>query len=353
MNYLMRASKLTAESIDLEVDDIFNERLRHLSRFLSYEECYFVLWTRPSILTKNELKRVQAEAKTKKWVAAGNAQDPLAGIDALRTRHKSYVASMLSSLDELGISAELLPARDALLAVKNNLYPEKSHENWKASLPGDPVAPRASMTKHDVSDILWPPLPQQLALADARILSDNVVRIGSTLWAGADMTLGPMDASPFPMLLNRLFEAGVPYRISFMLEGGGVYASMFRMNVAKILGVTNSFNKQIGFSLEGLQRMARSEPVVRLRVSFATWAPSDDPKLMQDRLSNLVQAVESWGYCQVSEFSGDPLDCIMSSAMGIHCSGTAPSGVAPLFEVMKLVPWQRPSSPFDKGAYAV
>src|SRR5690606_34638642 len=53
---------------------------------------------------------------------------------------------------------------------------------------------------------------------------------------------------------------------------------------------------------------------------------------------------------QVSEFSGDPLDCVFSSALGIHCAGTAPAAVAPMFEVMKLMPWQRPSSPFSHGA---
>ena len=40
----------------------------------------------------------------------------------------------------------------------------------------------------------------------------------------------------------------------------------------------------------------------------------------------------------------------MSSAMGIHCAGTAPSGIAPMIEIMRLLPWQRPSSPFEEGA---
>lgn len=347
---LVNSSVSTAEASDLDMIDIFEERVRHLSRFISYEECYLVLWSRSSLLTKNEMKRAQEEAKSSEWVAAPNAQDPMRAIDVLRTRHKSYVSSVLSSMDELGISTELLDVHTALKAVKNNLYPSKSHENWKACLPGDPIAPRMPKSEKDLSDILWPTLPQQLALGDVRILNESIVRIGNRLWAGADMTLGPMEASPFPMLLNRLFEAGVPYRISFLIEGGGVHATAFRMQVAKILGVTNSFNKQIGFALESLARMARSEPVVKFRVSFATWAPADQPKLIQDRLSNLVQAVESWGYCQVSDFTGDPLDCVMSSAMGIHCAGTAPSGVAPMFEVMKLLPWQRASSPFDKAS---
>lgn len=347
---LLRPSRQTAEAIELDVKDIFDERVRHLSRYLSYEECYYVLWTRPSILTKNELKRAATDYKRKTWIKAGFGQNPLAALDALRTRHKSYIASIMSSLDELGIRAELMNVHDALRAIKNNLYPTKVNEDWRACLPGDPIPPRTPLSRVDLSDIVWPTLRQQLALADSYILNESIVRIGDLVWAGADVTLAPMDPSPFPMLLNRLHEAKVPYRISFLIEGGGVYATQFRSFAATILGVTNAVNKQIKFSLEGLQRMARKEPVVRMRITVATWAPRDNLRLLQDRLANLIQSVESWGYCQMSEFSGDPLECVMSSAMGIHCASTAPGAIAPMFEVMKLMPWQRPSSPFDKGA---
>ncbi|MCK6418835.1 MAG: type IV secretion protein IcmB, partial [Alphaproteobacteria bacterium] len=115
-------------------------------------------------------------------------------------------------------------------------------------------------------------------------------------------------------------------------------------------GVTNSVNKQIKFSLEGLQNIARSEPVVKFRCSFATWCGIDEKSKILDRLSVLMQGVESWGYCQVSEYSGDALDCVMSSAMGIHCGGTGVAGIAPIREILKLLPWQRPSSPFEQGS---
>ncbi len=347
---MIRPSRMTAQASGLDLDDLFEERVRHLSKYLSHEECYFVLWTRPSILTKSEIQRAAKEVRERKWLPAGFAQNPLAALDALRNRHRSFISSILGSMSEMGLKAEAIEVHDALRVIRDNMYPSRANEKWRACLPADPIPPRAPQSASDMSDILWPPLRQQLCVGDAKVLSGTIVQIGDLIWAGADMTLGPMDASPFPMLLNRLFEANVPYRVSFLIEGGGAQAMAFRTFVASVFAVTNALNKQIKFSLEALEQLSRREPVVRLRISFATWAPKGDMRLLETRLSTLVQSVESWGYCQVSEFSGDPLESVMSSALGIHCAGTAPTAVAPMYEAMKLLPWQRPSSPFEYGA---
>ncbi len=348
----IRPSRVSAEAIGLEIEDVFEERINTLQRFLTHEECYFVLWTRPSALSKNEFQRTAKETreKVKKWVPAVNAQYPFAALEPLRTRHKTYVGAVMSALDELGMSADLLEVHDALRHVRNNLFPDHANDGWQACLPGDPIPPRAPGDRVDMSDLLWPSLPGQMTAADAKTIGKSVVRMGDLMYAGGDMSLGPMDATGFPVLLNRLVEADIPFRISFLIEGGGAYATQFRAFLASIMTPTNAANRQVKYSLEGLQNLARSEPVVRLRVSFATWCRISEKDKIHDQLSILLQSIESWGYCQVSEFSGDPLDCVMSSAMGIHCAGTAPTGIAPMKEIMRLLPWQRPSSPFRQGA---
>ncbi|MGB0719872.1 MAG: type IV secretion protein IcmB, partial [Bdellovibrionales bacterium] len=352
LEHFVKPSRITAQTIGLEIDDLFDERINHLQKFLTHEECFFVLWTRPSVLTKNEYERSAKDVKekAKNWVPAANSQYPFGALEPLRTRHKSFVAAIRSGLDELAVSGHLLDVHTALNYVRSNLFPDKANENWRACLPGDPIPPRIPKSQVDMSDILWPSLPSQIAAADAKVIGKSVVRIGNLLWAGGDMTLGPMDATEFPALMNRLVEADIPFRISFLIEGGGIQATAFRTFVSTIMGPTNAANKQVKYSLEGLQSLARKEPVVRMRISFATWCKIEENDKIVDQLSILLQAVESWGYCQVSEFSGDPLDCIMSSAMGIHCAGSAPTGIAPMIEMMKLLPWHRPSSPFEGGA---
>ncbi len=347
---LLRPNREAARNVGLEIDDIFDERSKHLSHYLAHEEIYFVLWTRPVILTKSDLAREKEHARGKKWVTAADSQYPYAAVEALRTRHKSFMNAILPALREMGIQATELEVHEALRVIRINLFQGSADSTWKACLPGDKIPARALEHKGDVSELLWPSLQQQLTMSSARIVNDHMIEMGRHVWGGVDMVLGPQDPLPFPAFLNRLSENRTPFRMSLLIEGGGIQGMALQGFLSSILTVTNAENKQIKESLEGLTIMARSEPVVKIRLSFCTWAPKNDTDLLEDRLSELMQAIESWGYCQVSQLSGDPLDCVMSSALGISCASTAPPGVAPLYEVMKFVPWQRASSPFERGS---
>jgi intracellular multiplication protein IcmB len=347
---LMVPNRNSAQSIGLELEDLLHERRKNLERYLAHEEIYIVLWTRPSGLTKSEFKRAQDQRKKINWPKAKNAQFPFAALDPLRLKHKAFVTNIAESLFELGIVANIMDVHDALRAARASIYPNLANDKWKACLPGDPIAPRKTRYTKDWSDILWPSIASQMATMDAEVLGPNVVRIGDLAWAATDMTLGPADGAPFTQLLNRLIEADMPFRISFLIESGGAAGESFRKLATALLGWTNRINKQIKDTLVQLMELAQSDPVVKLRVSFATYGPWEDKRLIENRLANLMAAVESWGYCQVSTLCGDPLEAVMSSALGISCSSTAVAGVAPLYEVVKLLPWQRASSPFTEGS---
>lgn len=347
---LIRPSELAANGAALDLGDVFEERKRHLPGFLASEEIFFVLWSRPTALTKSESERGKKERTKIEWVVASEAQYPFSAISALRTRHRAYVGAIADAVDELGIQASLLEVHEALNYVRGSIYPSRSHKGWRPCLPGDPIPTRMPQSETDFSDVLWPPLRRQLCTGDAESISASVVRIDDLVWSGVDVSLAPMDPTPFPKLLARLVESRVPFRISFLVESGGIHGAALRKMIASILGFSNDSNKQIKKSIEALEELSRDEPVVRLRISLATWAPHDKTDLLEERLSLLIQATESWGYCQVSQNAGDPLEAVMSSALGLSCASTAPPAVAPLEDVVRLLPWQRPSSPFETGA---
>lgn len=348
---LMRPNRAAAANAGLELQDLFDERARHLSKFLAWEECYVVCWTRSTGLTKSDFQREIKEKKAIKWVKASEAQFPYAALTALRTRHRSFVGSVRTAFDELGIRVRLVDVHTALRAVKSSLSPAHPSRQWRACLPGDPIPAREPKSRRDYSDVLWPPLARQLCVEDAEVLTQTRVRIGELIWSPIDMVLGPSEASEFPRLLKRLSEYDIPFRISYLIESGGSSGAGLRRFLISIIGFSNTENKMIKNSLEALDLIAKTEPVVRLRISLATWCSADlPPDKIDEQAAILIQSMESWGQCQVSQLIGDPVEGVMSSALGIACSSTAPAGIAPLQEVLKLLPWQPASSPFDNGA---
>lgn len=347
---VMQSNRMSAQAMELQVEDLLSERQRHLAKYLAHEEIYFVLWTRPASVSKSDLKSAVRGRSDHKWVVATDSQQPMRALEPLRVRHKSYVAAVLAALEEISIKATLENVHGALNAARRSIYPLLSNDSWRANVPGDPMLPRAPTSETDLSDILWPPLRRQICTGDAEVQSPTIVRIGDLLWGGVDMTLGPADPAPFPQLLARLIDTDVPFHISFLIESGGIQGSGFRSFAAGILAWTNSINRQIRESLKALQELSQSDPVVRLRISLSTYAPVRERKLVEMRLAALTQALESWGYCQASSAGGDPLEAVMSSALGIACASTAPAAIAPLRDVVKLLPWQRASSPFSEGS---
>ena len=73
---LLRPNYMAAKNTGLEIDDIFEERAKNLSHYLAWEEIYFVLWTRPSVLSKSDMAREAERARGKKWIKADDAQYP-------------------------------------------------------------------------------------------------------------------------------------------------------------------------------------------------------------------------------------------------------------------------------------
>ena len=84
----------------------------------------------------------------------------------------------------------------------------------------------------------------------------------------------PDDARPFAKIVARLNAAQIPWRMSMLVEGGGRNMMAIKKVFSTLLGFVPS-NRQVFKAFEGLDHM-RSENrdiAVKLRTSFATWAP--------------------------------------------------------------------------------
>ncbi|MGL5741182.1 MAG: type IV secretion protein IcmB [Legionella sp.] len=347
----------TAKRLELNLTDLFEERTNYMAQYCAEERVYFVLYTRPFNLTSEQLKAAN-KAKMKmikdtKALPFKNSQTIYAAIPELRDTHDAYVRSVVNDLDSLNIIAKLLNVHDAIHAIRMTADPDYTADDWRASLPGDKLTVREiNSFDGDASDLLWPSLAKQVLPRDAEVMDLRTVRVGDKIYSSTYIDLFPKDLRPFIQLFSRILPSHIPWRISFLIESEGLATIKLKGLLAAILTFSSAQNRLISDSVNLLKyiQLNTDESVVRLRVVATTWAPEDRLALLRQRSSELVKAIEGWGSTDVSEICGDPFGGFVSGMLAATLNSTAVPTVAPLSDVISLLPVTRPASPWSKGA---
>ena len=164
--------------------------------------------------------------------------------------------------------------------------------------------------------------------------------------------LFPKDVRPFINLFSRILPTHVPWRISFLLESEGLNTIKLKGMLASVLSFSSANNRLISDSVNLLKyiHINTDESVVRLRVLATTWAPEGDMPLLRRRSSELVKAIQGWGSTDVSEICGDPFAGFVASMLSTTMDSPAVASVAPLSQVITMLPITRPASPWRTGA---
>ncbi|MFU7556856.1 hypothetical protein, partial [Pseudomonas paraeruginosa] len=88
-----------AKRLGLELDDLFEEDVKHLSQFCTNEKAFITLITRPSAATSAEQKRdVKAKEELREAAPLPRMRDVpnvFAAMQSLRTRHRSFVDALV------------------------------------------------------------------------------------------------------------------------------------------------------------------------------------------------------------------------------------------------------------------
>lgn len=347
----------TAKNLDLDLQEMLDERVKNLSTWTAVEENYAVLWTRPSALVKSELqqeKKRRHKDLLKSRTPVNNGQNPNAAVAMLQDRHAAFVDSVVSEMSRSFMDVDLLNVYDAVRQVRKSVDDDFTDENWQAHLPGDKMHPsiRRINGKADEWDIVWPKLSWQVCPRDAKIINDNIVQVGNKIFSPIYIDLMPKELHAFDDLFHRLMnKRDLPWRISFTIEGDGLAGVATKALMASIMGFASSENKLLNGSVKGLrERAMQNETIVKFRISLCTWAPVGKEDLLSRRLSDLARGVESWGSCLVSEVTGNPIAGVMSSGLGVTANSIATISAAPLEEATSMLPLTRPCSPWKRGA---
>jgi intracellular multiplication protein IcmB len=354
---ILEPCKATADRLNLSLEDLFEERIDYIGSYCGHEEVYLVLWSRPALLsgeqskkaTKDKLKRLREH----KVPPMKDAQNFLAAIPEIRNEHDSFTRSVLNDLSALGVDANMLEVHDAIRAMRNIADPEFTDNAWRPVLPGDKIPARdLKNTAGKVSDILWPPLGKQILPRDVLNLDLKTCRVGDRLYGSIFIDLFPQEIKPFAQLFKRIMPSQIPWRMSYLVQSDGLKALRFKSMVASVLSFASSQNRLISNAstmLRGVD-INTDDAVVSLQVSLSSWAPVDQPNLLRTRVAALAKALQGWGNCEVSEVCGDAFAGAVSSMMGVGQQSVATRTIAPLRDVIYMLPFTRPSSPWDHGA---
>ncbi len=347
----------TARRLQLDLDDLFEERIRYISQYCGSESVFFVVWTTPALLTKDQMDQA---VKTKldyirqnKMPPFTRTQNVFAAIPDLRDAHDAFVRSLINDFQNLNVRANILEVHDAVYEMRMTADPEFTDRSWRPVLPGDkiPVKDYQRFTG-EFTDILWPSLSKQILPRDAENLDLRTVRIGDRIYSTIFIDLFPKDIKRFVFLLGRTIGARIPWRISFLAESNGLTTLKLKSMIAGILSFTSAQNRLLNDATKYLKYLDinTDNAIVRLRVSACTWAPEGNMALLRTRASELSKAIEGWGTCDVSEVCGDAFAGIASSMLGVTLNNVANAAVAPLTDVVYMLPMTRPASPWKYGA---
>jgi intracellular multiplication protein IcmB len=357
LEQILAPARQTAKQLNLSLDDLFNERVQELYRYCASESMYMVIWSRPNSLTQAQLEQSIKDRgerlKTTKMPAIRNAQNILQAIPELRDGHDSLVRSLSSDFNGLGLLTDILNIHDACRAIRETVDPDFTDSKWQPYLPGDTIPIRETKNfSGDISDVLWPPLANQLIPRDGEILDLRTAKLGDRVYGTVSIDLFPKEIAPFGALFNRVLNAKIPWRISFLVEGGGMQAIGMKSTLAAILSFAHAYNRLIGNAIDLLKylQVNTDDAIVKLRVTASTWAKVGEEKELRLRVAELAKAIQGWGYCETSEISGDAYSAMLSSALGLSAQSVAPASIAPLSDVTYMFPFTRPASPWATGA---
>ncbi|GAB0119843.1 ATP-binding protein [Acidisoma sp. 7E03] len=345
-----------ANALGLDLRGILDERAALWPKLMRWEAAYFIVWTRTSVLTKEERRQLKIEygENAKAIGRVGNTQALYLRSEVMAARHSAFVSRVISALRAHDVSASVLDPHEALRVARATMYREMAGSEWRPSLPGDAIMPRCpeeGSKRPPAEALLWPPIRDQIFYTDAVTHGGQRVDFGDNAYGPVDMDIGPEDPRPFVELAATLGQDRIPWRAAFLLEGCGASAMQLKDIGASFLSMFPG-NAELRRALAYVHELRGKENhiSVRLRASFATWAPVEQSAKLRRRVSTLSQRIEGWGNAKATTVVGDPLEGAMSSVPGLALASTANPALAPLSDALGLLPWSHTASPWDMGS---
>ncbi|MFW6343101.1 MAG: hypothetical protein ACOC00_08775, partial [Halothiobacillaceae bacterium] len=353
----LRPARATARRLNMDVDWILDAKRDTLGQWCASESCWLAVSTDYRIFSSVESRQAGADRmrQVERNPMGRHSMNMAGAATSLRARHLALVGNMHRALNDAGVFAQILAPHEALHTIRREFDPEATAEDWRPLLPGDRLPVRFAQTanRHDPTSVLYPRLKQQLVpRAPGKVINNRWIEIGDRIHAPVAMSMPPQQVETFDALLAPLINTHTPFRISITLIPDGLgQINLLKKAISSVTDFLSTANKQFNAALEELQaRYQSGETICGMRVIADTWVVGDDLEALRVRSEYLSKAIQSWGQSDTQDVVGDPLAGVSATIPGLTRVNPAPVSAPPLREITDLLPFSRPSSPWDAGA---
>ncbi|MCP4022586.1 MAG: hypothetical protein GY729_12155 [Desulfobacteraceae bacterium] len=352
-------SRRTARNLGIDIDPILDDWENSISAHCATEHVFVVLWTRPFILVPSEQKKARKQTGRNRVAEPNgrNIQDTGLVMTSIQDEHYGFVSQVSDAFKNAACVSRLLSCHEALWWVRHEVDPDFTSRQWRACLPGDRIPLndyRKESTKKDLADLFYPSLKSQVFPREAQTIDRQTIKIGNKLHTALMMVMPPQSPKPFAKLFRSLKDKKMPFRASFLFDGDGLGSTHFKSIFSNILHITSTSNKMLNRALDELRhRELNNETLVRFHACFDTHVDAEQgnaAKTLSKRSAELAGCVQAWGVADCGEAVGDPLLAFSATIPCLMPTSPAPASVAPLQEVVHMMPFTRPASPWETGS---
>lgn len=390
---ISRIKKSTAANLHLDMDDYIDETSNLYNDSIYAETNFIVLISQPSLLLPEEIsvenKKLTENSKGIELPRLNTSQNIYKISSGLAQRHDSFVSSICATLKNnkaFEINFDLIDVVECLREIKRTIDPKNTPKEWLPRIPNlnkvpslqriferpkirTPMSYAVTVDPIDISCLSWQPISDQiLSLPITGVDRDstgvyptNSVCVGGKVYTPVVVEIPPQIQVYFPSLFTILNSAfikkddgstrAMPYTLGFMISGDGFAGVAIKRTLSQLM-TFSTVNKNIYEAFKELGDFRENQgTVVKFQLSAMTWA--EDTKEGRESVhvarTKLIQSLQKWGGTQIREKSGDPISGFVSCVPALSYKSHAPSCVAPLPDVLSMLPFQRPETIFEDG----
>ncbi|PHM37633.1 hypothetical protein Xmau_03851 [Xenorhabdus mauleonii] len=350
---LVAPQRQSFQKLGLALDDLVDEQVTKMTPYIARERVWLTVYTAIATLPNAEKKEeIQRQDKQFKDIPESRyGQNPIyAEFEGLKLRHDAFIDKLMTDLSDgnEGVMIRLLDAHEAGYVIRDQIERASTDKTWQPLLPGDRVIPHGKMRGDDISACLAPHLNFQYCDTEVKSLG-NIVEVDGLYHGQLAMTLAPQRPEPFSQLFKKV-PRQIPWRLRLdLMPGGGKMLSSknaWLSVVAFIPSLRNIYN-----SISWLLEKDKEDPVCIMSITASTW--NEDKSRMQRNLTLLQKSIQSWGVSSVTRTFGDPIRAWINTLPSASSFSAPTIMFPPLSEGLKLMPLQRPASPWGNDGNVI